>query len=157
MEVSLIAPDAPLRPARTMAKAQPAPPKASTSNLAAAAPNKRALSELDDIFAKRPKVTPTTVVAPAVEHKAAKGKGKGKAKVDEAAASVKKAPVEIVDTSASIIAYRPEAAPTKRKAGGEGGGDGAGVGKEEEEEDRFMDSRGTNRKLFFFPTIWVPC
>jgi hypothetical protein len=141
-----------------MAKA-PAQPRASISKPTSAPPTKKraAVSEIDDIFSKKPKPPSVATPLPTVaaegslnKKKKSKGKGKETARPDgeenkSGGVKAKRVPETIVDSSAAIDSYRPASVPVvkKRKAGG----DGAEADKVEEEDDRFMDSRGTNSEL----------
>ncbi|GAA5933417.1 DNA-directed DNA polymerase IV [Sporobolomyces koalae] len=138
-------------------KAQPPKSKVDAGVTSASQTKKRpAASEIDDIFAKKPKPTSATLeaAAQATSTKQKKKDKKGKAKaahvVDEEAQSEgtvvqpvpKKAPETVVDTSSAIEAYKPAAAQSIKKA--------KDMTDEEkkaaEEEQRFRDSRGTRKK-----------
>ncbi|GAA6028584.1 hypothetical protein JCM8097_007294 [Rhodosporidiobolus ruineniae] len=148
-----------------MAKAKPA--------AAQPPPKRSAATEIDDIFAapaKKPKQAPPAdepAQAPATgASKKKKGKkagaaagGTGEAAHGSAAPSsagaaaaggdkltpapAKRAPVEVVDTSKAIEAYRPEDAPAMKALAANAT---EAEKKAFEEEERFMDSRGTRRK-----------
>ncbi|ORY74043.1 hypothetical protein BCR35DRAFT_306819 [Leucosporidium creatinivorum] len=149
-----------------MAKAPPAPQASSSKSVPQPQPKKRAAAfEIDDIFASKkskPSAAPSAPSAPPAAanaepsaSKKKKNKGKGKADVGamdveqedaemkEIGDAIKQAkaqrvPQTIVDSSASIEAYRP-APPTlgkKRKAGE----------TIDEADEKFMDSRGTRRR-----------
>ncbi|GAA6024599.1 hypothetical protein JCM10207_001017 [Rhodosporidiobolus poonsookiae] len=145
-----------------MAKAAttPAPPPKDKKRSAA--------SEIDDIFlnpskkSKPPADAPSATAGPAADadgaKKAKKGKkgkaaaaGEGKDEVaattktgeDEASQPKKRVPVEVVDTSKTIEAYKPQEAPVVKALGA----NATEVEKKAaEEEERFMDSRGTRRR-----------
>ncbi|GAA6019154.1 hypothetical protein JCM11491_002866 [Sporobolomyces phaffii] len=117
-------------------------------------PKKRpAASEIDDIFAKKPKAAQSTTPAEAAATAATKSKKKKKegaklavepAVADEVVpiAQPKKVPETFVDTSSVIEAYKPAEAQVTKKA--------KDMTDEEkkaaEEEQRFRDSRGTRKK-----------
>lgn len=119
-----------------------------------AQPKKRAAaSEIDDIFAKKPKPSSTAAstapdAAPAVQGASKKKQKVKTAKSDEpkpvkeveAIVQPKKAPETVVDTSSVIESYKPAIAQATKKA--------KHMTDEEkkaaEEEQRFRDSRGTS-------------
>ncbi|GAA6058962.1 hypothetical protein JCM10212_001672 [Sporobolomyces blumeae] len=145
----------------------PKPPAASGlangGSVVSTANKKRpAASEIDDIFAKKPKPTTAPPASATAGDAAAIGKNKkkckkGKDKAESEPAHVpadakgqpaekaivpKKVPETVVDTSAMIESYKPTAAHAGKKA--------KDMTEEEkkaaEEEQRFMDSRGTRKK-----------
>ncbi|GAA5920465.1 hypothetical protein JCM1841_003493 [Sporobolomyces salmonicolor] len=136
-------------------------PTPSTANAPAAQPatkKRPAASEIDDIFAKKPKVppavaasasaTPAAAGSSGVKKKNKKGKDKGESagqgieKEEDAPAPSKRVPEEVVDTSKMIEAYKPTVEQAVKRA--------KDMTDEErkaaEEEDRFRDSRGTRKK-----------
>ncbi|GAA5919158.1 hypothetical protein JCM5296_004094 [Sporobolomyces johnsonii] len=137
---------------------QPTPGTSKASAAQPATKKRPAASEIDDIFAKKPKVpsatAPSASAAPAaaessaVKKKNKKGKDKGEPvgqgiKQDEPApAQPKRVPEEVVDTSKVIEAYKPAVEQAVKRA--------KDMTEEErkaaEEEERFRDSRGTRKK-----------
>ncbi|GAA6026699.1 hypothetical protein JCM8202_005620 [Rhodotorula sphaerocarpa] len=136
--------------------------KAKTPAEPAAAPAARkrpaAASEIDDIFAKKPKPAATAAAASPAQGQATRSKKTAKtpkanattaAKADAAAsepaaasAPSKRVPETVVDTSKSIEGYKPapmEQTTLKENATEE-------ERKAFEEEERFRDSRGTRTK-----------
>ncbi|GAA5993474.1 hypothetical protein JCM11641_002669 [Rhodosporidiobolus odoratus] len=129
---------------------------------------RKATSEIDDIFSnvKKPKsLQPAVDVAETVEgagtaegvkrKKGKKSKSKAEAAAEESNTKpqqvgedkvgtvTRKAPVEIIDTSKAIEAYKPEPVPVRTALGADATD---AERKAAEEEERFMDSRGTRRK-----------
>lgn len=151
----------------------PHPSSSKSSSALATAGKKRALDEIDDLFAAKkskptasaPSSAPPTAggeLSKSQRKKLNKGKGKPVAEDEDAemmdldsapvVSAAKRVPQTIVDSSASIEKFRaPPPAPTRKRKAGEGGAEGH---KEADADDRFMDSRGTRES---FPFCVLTC